>query len=97
MKASEVAAKAAALLDGDREATHGDKRVNHENIAAFWNAYLFRRPDRDAPLRGSEVAIMMNLLKMARTLAGAHNPDDFVDGVGYSAIAGELASAEAAL
>ncbi len=90
MKAAQIAVQAAELLSGDRQRTHGDKRVNHENIAALWNAYLSRRPDKK-PLSGTEVATMMVLLKVARTLAGVHNPDDYVDAVGYAAIAGELA------
>jgi hypothetical protein len=34
---------------------------------------------------------MMALLKIARTQAGHHNIDDYVDACGYSAIAGEIA------
>jgi hypothetical protein len=37
-----------------------------------------------------DVAILMVLLKLARTKAGEHNIDDYVDACGYSAIAGEL-------
>lgn len=90
MKAHEIAQEAAELLTGDRQRTHGEKRVNHENIGALWSAYLSRRLDRDAPLTGADVARMMVLLKIARTLAGVHNDDDMVDAVGYAAIAGEL-------
>jgi hypothetical protein len=32
----------------------------------------------------------MVLLKLARTKAGNHNDDDYIDACGYSAIAGEL-------
>lgn len=37
----------------------------------------------------------MELLKMARSAAGAHNPDDFEDGSAYCALAGEAAAAAA--
>ena len=94
MKAHEIAGAAAELLTGERQKTHGEKRVNHENIAGLWSAYLSRRIDRDAPLTGADVALMMVLLKVARTLAGVHNDDDFVDAVGYAAIAGELSQAK---
>ena len=33
------------------------------------------------------------LLKIARTQAGSHNIDDYVDACGYAAIAGEIAQA----
>ena len=35
---------------------------------------------------------MMELLKIARRLTGTFNLDDYVDSVGYAAIAGELAA-----
>ena len=34
----------------------------------------------------------MELLKMSRSAAGAHNPDDFEDGAAYCALAGEAAA-----
>lgn len=83
---------AADLVANDRANTHGDKRQNHKNIAALWNAYLSIRRDPAAPLNEIDVALMMAQLKIARTQLGAHNPDDYVDLVGYAAIAGELAS-----
>jgi hypothetical protein len=94
MKAGEICAKAAELVGGDREATHGDKVENHQNIARLWNAYLgWRLPD-GAALTAKDVALMMALLKIARTKLGAHNPDDFVDLAGYAGCAGEIASRE---
>ena len=45
----------------------------------------------DINLLPEDVANMMALLKIARTQAGQHNPDDYVDACGYSAIAGEIA------
>ncbi len=83
---------AAELVSNDRANTHGDKRVNHQNIAAAWNFYLSIRRDPAAPLNEVDVAHMMVLLKLARTQTGSKNPDDHVDMVGYAAIAGELAS-----
>lgn len=83
---------AADLVANDRANTHGDKRQNHKNIAALWNAYLDIRRDTASPLTETDVAQMMVLLKLARTQLGAFNQDDYVDLVGYAAIAGELAS-----
>ena len=34
----------------------------------------------------------MVLLKMARSVGGAHNPDDYEDGTAYNALAGETAA-----
>lgn len=88
VSASEIARKAAKLVSGEREATHGNKFDNHSNIAALWTGYL------DHVVTAKDVANMMVLLKVARTKTGSHNPDDYVDAVGYAAIAGELAARE---
>lgn len=90
MKAAEICARAADLVAGDRNRTHGDKRDNHEKIAALWNAYILIRRNPLADLEAPDVAIMMALLKIARMELGEHNPDDAVDAAGYIAIRGEL-------
>lgn len=88
--ASGIAHKAAGLVSGARAATHGDKQENHENIAALWTGYL------EMSITAKDVANMMVLLKVARTKTGEYNPDDYMDAVGYAAIAGELAAREEA-
>jgi hypothetical protein len=84
MKTSQILQTAEKLVSTDRSKTHGDKKVNHQNIASLWSAYL------DFNISPKDVAILMVLLKLARTKAGQHNIDDYVDACGYSAIAGEL-------
>lgn len=86
MRASDICAKAAEIVAGDREDTHGDKVENHANIAALWSAYL------GVPITAHDAALMMALLKIARTKAGDFNPDDYVDGAGYMACAAEIRS-----
>lgn len=92
VRADEIAMKAAHLVSGDRQKTHGDKNANFENIARLWSAWLRLRPDiAVAALSGADVAKMMVLLKVARMESGDFNPDDALDACGYAAIAGELA------
>ena len=91
--AHEICAQAADIISGDREETHGAKERSFETIARFWNIYL---NGKAGPLRPSDVASMMALLKIARSLHGRYNPDDFVDLAGYAGIAGELASIDEA-
>ena len=88
MKTQAYIDKAKDIVSTDRELTHGNKKINHDNIAKMWSAYL----DRD--INGRDVALMMVLLKVARTKAGSHNTDDYIDMVGYSSIAGELSEGE---
>ena len=92
MNASEIAKHAAGLVSGDRHKIHGDKHVTFDRIVRLWNAYMQCRFGIGAPtLTPLDAAQMMSLLKKARAMSGAHNPDDYVDDVGYAAIAGEIA------
>ena len=76
--------KAKELLSGDREKEYGNKKLNHENIAKLWSAYLKK------DISAHDVAICMLLLKIARLQQGTPSADTYIDMVGYSAIAGEL-------
>jgi hypothetical protein len=87
-KAHEIISTAADLVGGNRQATHGDKVQTHQNIADLWSAYL------GVKINPLQVALMMVLLKVARTKAGSLNLDDFVDAAGYAGVAAEIAQLE---
>lgn len=82
--AVEVLGTAANLVGGDRADKHGDKTQNHQNIARLWSAYL------QVPITAEQVALMMVLLKVARTQHGGLNHDDYVDMAGYAGCAAEI-------
>ena len=84
VRATDICARAADLIGGDRESTHGNKTENHKNIARLWNAYLGWRLVEGGLLTPKDVALMMNQLKVARTMCGDHNPDDYIDMAGSS-------------
>ena len=84
MNTSEILKKSQSLVDGARHADYGDKTENHKNIAKLWSAYL------DTKINAHDVAIMMALLKMARTKLGAVSKDTYIDMAAYGAIAGEI-------
>ena len=83
-KTKEYLEKASELIAGDREKDYGDKVNNHKNIAKLWSSYL------DTEIRAHDVAILMTLLKVARTKLGAVSEDTYIDMAAYSAIAGEI-------
>jgi hypothetical protein len=89
--AASLLASAATLVAGDRDRQHGAKADNFGRIATMWNAWLNTRKDSTAPLSPHDVAVMMAVMKLARTQSGEHNRDDYVDACGYAACAGELA------
>ena len=90
MKASDICLRAAELVTGDREKTHGDKRENFTYVARLWNAYI--RNLNQAELTAIDVGQMMVLLKMGRTQSGEPEAEHFIDEVGYAACVAELAT-----
>ena len=84
MKSNQILNQASVLVQGQREKDYGDKTENHSNIARLWSAYL------DIPIQAHDVAILMALLKIARTKLGAVSKDTYTDMSAYSAIAGEI-------
>jgi hypothetical protein len=89
MRAQDVCRRAADLVGGDRARQHGDALAAHNTVAALWSAYL------GTPITARDAALMMVLLKVARTKTGAFNLDDYVDAAGYAGIAVEVARRDA--
>ena len=88
---SEILDTAREYVTPDRAATHGDAERNFNLIADYWTAYL----DLNRQISASDVAVMMTLLKIARISANPHHLDNWVDGCGYMACGGEIATGEA--
>ena len=84
------------MITKDRQIQHGDAKENLDIIAGYWNEYLRSKYDVPPVLNGKNVSIMMTLLKIGRisTPSASHNEDNYVDAVGYLAIAGEEADRE---
>tara|TARA_B100000929_G_scaffold113400_1_gene89874 strand:+ start:237 stop:578 length:342 start_codon:yes stop_codon:yes gene_type:complete len=78
------------IVLGARQEQNGDVKRNHENIARMWNAFLFHKLKDGQKITGSDAASLMGLLKVARTLSGRFNLDDYIDGATYHAISGAL-------
>jgi hypothetical protein len=84
MITKECLEQAIGLSAVDRQKDYGDKVENHSNIARMWSAYL------KVKIEAHDVAILMTLLKIARTKLGAVSKDTYIDMAAYSAIAGEI-------
>lgn len=80
---------AAAIVDGNREGTHGDPGKNLRAIADFWTAWLRARGllPNDAALDTNDVAYMMVGLKLARLAHDPTHKDSQVDACGYVRLA----------
>ena len=85
---SEILNTAREYVTKDRAATHGDAERNFGLIAAYWSSHL------DADVTPADVAVMMTLLKLARIKSNFGNIDNWIDGCGYLACGGEIATQE---
>lgn len=86
MNRTEILDTAREAVTRDRAATHGDAERTFGLIAAYWSAHL------DRPVSAADVAVMMVLLKLARSKATPGHADHWVDMAGYAACGGELAT-----
>ncbi len=85
---TDILDKAREIITTDRERQHGAPEDTFAHIAMLWEAYL------RMPITELDVAWMMVLLKAARSQYNRHNVDNYVDAVGYAALAAELAQRE---
>jgi len=78
----------AQLVNDDRD-THGDAVENQEHIADGWTWYLRGQGilGENQSLTGSDVARMMELLKLSRACVGEYDVDHDRDVAGYASIA----------
>lgn len=86
---SEILDTAKEYVTKDRAATHGDAESNFGLIAAYWSAHLNKN------ISAHDVAVMMTLMKLARAKANPKHADNWIDGCGYLACGGEIATGEA--
>jgi hypothetical protein len=70
---------------------HGHTERSFTMIAEMWTTYIKHSftSSNGVHLRPYDVAQMMNILKMARSVYG-YSEDNFVDGAGYTALAAML-------
>lgn len=91
MLKSDFLEKALQLVTKERNSQHGDASEQLENTAKLWSVYLKTSIDAE------QVAMCIALMKISRSTFGQFNTDDYVDLLGYGAIAGEIAFAEKAV
>lgn len=70
-----------------RDENHGEPQSNFSTIAGLWNMYL---TNKALPLKSHEVAEMMVLLKVARSVNGSPDFDHYVDMCGYATLGAYL-------
>ena len=84
--------EAARIVCGDRNAQYGEPEDNFRVIAELWETYVRERCvslGADVCINAADVAMMMVLLKVARTFC-ATKADTYIDIAGYAACAAEI-------
>lgn len=84
MLRSDILDTAKEVITGDRQKDYGSAYENFERIAHLWSEYL------GTGITMQDVANMMILLKIARSLGPGNKDDNYIDICGYAAIAGEM-------
>lgn len=80
--------RALGLVSKDRNQTHGDAYGQMEKFRNLASIYLGKE------MTVAQATTLILLLKISRMESGSYNPDDYVDAVGYAAIAGEARAIE---
>ncbi len=80
----QILEEAIDVCTNDRQDQYGEPENSFSVIASLWSEYL------NMPIKSSDVACMMTLLKIGRILRGKDKVDNYVDAAAYMAIAGEL-------
>lgn len=90
MEKTEFLDKVRSIVE-ERERQHGSPEVIFETIATFWSYYLRQAYGCEMDLSGMDVALMMNLFKIARVIENQKGSlDSLMDIAGYAACAAEV-------
>ena len=87
MKHAEILQTATDLYQ-DRGLSYGHPTDNMARAARLISAYL------EMPITDYQVAVVLALVKVARSIEDAQKIDTWIDGASYLAIAGQLATEE---
>lgn len=88
-----VLKEALNCVNGEREKQYGNPENNFQRIADFWGLYLttlFEGTNVVIELDPKDVAVMMILFKIARSLGDEDKLDNYVDIIGYAACGAEI-------
>jgi len=91
--AADLLSEAGRTILKDRPGVHGSAEQSFTMIADMWTVYLrhARKVRGVDTIKPEDVAHMMVLLKHARAMYGDRlNRDNFIDAIGYEALAGML-------
>lgn len=102
---AEILQKAEELINGDRAQTYGPPEISFGRIADIWSAMGYRKMSpfpgethSDGPVYKAETltdvdaALLLIGMKLARTVGGPEQMDNWIDLAGYAGLGAELAT-----
>lgn len=90
----EVLREAEGLITGERNKNYGSPTENFDTTAALWNAQMGHKLKPGESFTGTDVALLMIQLKMARLKTSPGKRDHYLDVAGYIACAWECQEVE---
>lgn len=81
--------EASQTINGERLDTYGTPENSFQIIAEFWKTYLNHRFKINIILTPLDVGHLMSLFKHARLLGQRPNRDNYIDAIGYLALAAD--------
>ena len=72
----------------ERSTSYGTPEDNFNRVASLWQSYLNGKEQGE--ITALDVAHMMILFKIGRTMGGANKVDNYVDIAGYAVCAAEI-------
>lgn len=85
-----ILSEADKIINGERQDQYGAPENSFKIIADYWTVFLQARfPQLEDELGPEDVAEMMTLFKMARMLGQQQSRDNYLDAIGYLAIAAD--------
>ena len=76
----------------DRGLNYGKPEDNFARIARYWNVHLQNRYGEPSAIDAVDVALMMNLMKVARLDNEPRHLDSWIDMAGYAACGANIAA-----
>lgn len=83
---TDILTEASHLISNDRNTSYGDPVDDFQTTANFWQVYIMRTmlSRGELNLKPHDVAVMMNLLKIARISWSPEKRDHWTDLAGYT-------------
>lgn len=90
MNREEILKTAINIITKDRQDQYGNAEDSFSKIADYWTVFLKGSLNDGCAITADDVAMMMILLKIARSDSNPMHLDNYVDICGYAALAGEM-------